>query len=104
MSISFFIYFTTDLLTAYSKYIHIKKYTLIILKKVWCDTNDLMKLSQLGINNTTKLKKEIKTDLENQGYLLPKGKLPMIEVIKKLKIDIDYLERIAGKESNNENI
>lgn len=69
--------------------------TLIILKKVWCDTNDLMKLSQLGINNTTKLKKEIKTDLENQGYLLPKGKLPMIEVIKRLKIDIDYLERIS---------
>jgi hypothetical protein len=71
--------------------------TLIILKKVWCDTNDLMKLSQLGINNTTKLKKEIKTDLENQGYLLPKGKLPMIEVIKRLKIDIDYLERISNE-------
>ena len=72
--------------------------TLIILKKVWCDTNDLMKLSQLGINNTTKLKKEIKTDLENQGYLLPKGKLPMIEVIKRLKIDIGYLERISREE------
>ena len=71
--------------------------TLIILKKVWCDTNDLMKLSQLGINNTTKLKKEIKTDLENQGYLLPKGKLPMIEVIKRIKIDIDYLERISNE-------
>lgn len=71
--------------------------TLIILKKVWCDTNDLMKLSQLGINNTTKLKKEMKTDLENQGYLLPKGKLPMIEVIKRLKIDIDYLERISNE-------
>ena len=71
--------------------------TLIILKKVWCDTKDLMKLSQLGINNTTKLKKEIKTDLENQGYLLPKGKLPMIEVIKRLKIDIDYLERISNE-------
>ena len=78
--------------------------TLQILNKVWCDTNDLMKLSQLGINNTTKLKKEMKIDLENQGYLLPKGKLPMIEVIKRLKIDITYLERIAGKESNNENI
>lgn len=72
--------------------------TLMILKKVWCNTNDLMKLSQLGINNTTKLKKEIKTDLENQGYLLPKGKLPMIEVIKRLKIDIDYLERISREE------
>lgn len=78
--------------------------TLQILNKVWCDTNDLMKLSQLGVNNTTKLKKEMKIDLEKQGYLLPKGKLPMIEVIKKLKIDIDYLERIAGKKSNNENI
>ncbi len=31
--------------------------TLIILKKVWCDKKDLMKLSQLGINNTKKLKK-----------------------------------------------
>lgn len=46
----------------------------------------------------------MKINLKKQGYLLSKGKLPMIEVFKKLKIDIAYLERIIKKKSNNESI
>ena len=30
-----------------------------------------------------------------KGYRLPQGLLPMIEVVKYLKIDLDYLERIS---------
>jgi exopolyphosphatase/pppGpp-phosphohydrolase len=71
--------------------------TLNIISKIWCDFDDLMKLSMLGINNTSKLKKEIKDTLEKQGYLLPKGLLPMCEVVKYLKIDVDYLEKIAKR-------
>lgn len=71
-----------------------------IISKPWCTTDDLMKLSQFGITYTNKLKKELRIELENQGYLLPKGKLPMCEVVKKLKINIDYLKEMSKGESN----
>ena len=70
------------------------KETLRLLSKQWCSIEDLKKLSNLGNNNVYKLRKEIKEDLENQGYLLPKGLIPMCEVAKKLNIDIDYLKKV----------
>ena len=57
---------------------------------------DLKKLSNLGNNNVYRLKKEIQEELEENGYILPKGLIPMCEVVKKLKIDIDYLNRLAN--------
>lgn len=75
------------------------KETLEIISKQWCTTEDLQLLSQLGVNNVCKLKKKIKDELEEQGYLLPKGKLPMNEVVKYLKIDIEYLNKV--KDLNN---
>lgn len=36
------------------------KETLELISKQWCNLDDLMKLSNLGINNAFKLKKEIK--------------------------------------------
>ena len=59
-------------------------------------TEDLKKLSNLGNNNVYRLKKEIQEELEANGYILPKGLIPMCEVVKKLKIDIDYLNRLAN--------
>ena len=56
---------------------------------------DLMKLAEIGKNNAVKLRKEIKQDLINQGYTLPNNRLPMIEVVNKLKININYLEKMA---------
>ena len=47
------------------------KETLKLISKQWCNFDDLMKLSNLGINNAFKLKKEIKTLCEEKGYLLP---------------------------------
>ena len=55
------------------------KETLALISKQWCNLDDLMKLSNLGINNAFKLKKEIKKICEEKGYLLPKGLLPMCE-------------------------
>ncbi len=71
--------------------------TLDIIAKQWCDMKDLMKLSKLGINNATKLRQEIKEEIINEGYLLPKGLLPMSCVVKKLHIDVDYLIKVARK-------
>lgn len=49
----------------------------------------------MGKNNAVKLRREIKNDLINKGYTLPNNRLPMIEVVNKLKININYLEKMA---------
>lgn len=69
--------------------------TLKLISKQWCDINDLMKLTELGKNNAVKLRSEIKNELLLKGYILPNNRLPMIEVINKLKININYLEKMA---------
>ena len=69
--------------------------TLKLISKQWCNLDDLMKLAEIGKNNAVKLRKEIKQDLINQGYTLPNNRLPMIEVVNKLKININYLEKMA---------
>lgn len=66
-----------------------------IISKVWCTNEDLQKLSGLEITNTSKLKRKIKEELEKDGKVLPKGLLPMSEVVKYLNIDIDYYKKIA---------
>lgn len=66
-----------------------------IISKVWCTNEDLQKLSGLGITNTSKLKRNIKEEIEKDGKVLPKGLLPMSEVVKYLNIDIDYYKKIA---------
>ncbi len=69
--------------------------TLKLISKQWCNLDDLMKLAEIGKNNAVKLRREIKQDLINQGYTLPNNRLPMIEVVNKLKININYLEKMA---------
>ena len=72
------------------------KETLNLISKQWCSIDDLKKLYNLGNNNVYKLKKEIQDELEANGYILPKGLIPMCEVVKKLKIDIDYLNKLSN--------
>lgn len=69
--------------------------TIQILKKQWCSIEDLMKLAQVSRTKAYKIKSEINEILESQGYKLPQGLLPMTEVVKYLRIDLDYLERIS---------
>ncbi len=69
--------------------------TLKLISKQWCNLDDLMRLAEIGKNNAFKLRKEIKQDLINQGYTLPNNRLPMIEDVNKLKININYLEKMA---------
>lgn len=71
------------------------KETLKLISKQWCDFSDLMRLAEIGKNNALKLRNQIKTELSSQGYTLPNNRLPMIEVVKKLKIDISYLQRMT---------
>ena len=69
--------------------------TLKLISKQWCNLDDLMKLAEIGKNNAVKLRREIKKDLSNRGYTLPKNRLPRIEGVNKLKININYLEKMA---------
>ena len=69
--------------------------TLKLISKQWCDLNDLMKLAEIGKNNAIKLRREIRNDLTLKGYIFPNNRLPMIEVVNKLKININYLEKMS---------
>lgn len=72
--------------------------TLELLAKQWCTLNDLMKLTNLGRNSALKIRKEIITDLEDKGYKLPCGLIPMCEVVNKLNININYLQNMVRRE------
>ena len=69
--------------------------TLELLSKQWCALQDLMKLTNLGRNSALKIRKEIITDLEDKGYKLPGGLIPMCEVVNKLNININYLQNMV---------
>lgn len=71
------------------------KEILKLISKQWCDLNDLMKLTRVGRNNALKIKNEIRISLVNQGYSLPNNLLPMNEVVNYLKININYLQKMA---------
>ena len=76
------------------------KETLELISKQWCSLNDLIKLTGLGKNSASKLKSEIRIDLLNKGYLLPAKLLPMNEVVNYLKININYLQKMAKENLN----
>lgn len=72
--------------------------TLELLSRQWCSLQDLMKLTNLGRNSALKIRKEIITDLEDKGYKLPYGLIPMCEVVNKLNININYLQNMVRME------
>ena len=72
--------------------------TLELLSKQWCSLQDLMKLTNLGRNSALKIRKEIITNLEDKGYKLPCGLIPMCEVVNKLNININYLQNMVRRE------
>lgn len=76
------------------------KETLDLISKQWCDLNDLRKLTGLSKNSASKLKSEIRINLLNKGYQLPSKLLPMNKVVNYLKININYLQKMAKEGIN----
>lgn len=70
-----------------------------LLSKQWCYLQGLMKLTSLGRNSALKIRKEIITDLTDQGYKLPCNLIPMCEVVNKLNINVPYLKEMAHMEN-----
>lgn len=54
-----------------------------------------MKLTSLGRNSVLKIRKEIITDLTDQGYKLPCNLILMCEAVNKLNINVFYLKDMA---------
>ena len=74
------------------------KELLEILSKQWCTVEDLKKIANVGYNKVYAIRNKLIKSLEKDGYILPKGLLPMQEVVKYLKIDLEYLEKVISIE------
>ena len=72
------------------------KEVLEIIDKQWANTNDIMKLGYVGYTKARNISNSIKDSLVEKGYYLPRGLVPMKEVVKFLNIDIGYLKRIKN--------
>lgn len=70
--------------------------TLELIDKQWATTSDIMQLGFIGYSNARKISNVIKNDLNEKGYSLPRGLVPMKEVIKFFNIDINYLKKIKN--------
>lgn len=75
------------------------KKILEIISKQYCTTSDLMVLTNSGKNTCLKLKRQLKEQLEQENYFLPKSVLPMDKVVDFLKINIPYLKNVSGFEN-----
>lgn len=64
----------------------------------WAGTKEIMKLGNMGEARALKIKREITSQLLSDGYVLPRNKIPMENVINYLKINIDYLKKIERKQ------
>lgn len=65
----------------------------------WANKRDIMDIAFVGKNVADNIANTIKTELEAQGYYLPKGVIPMDKLVEYLKININYLKKVS-KESN----
>ena len=69
-----------------------------LLNLQWADTETVMKLGSIGSNKALYVKKVIRESLENEGYFLPRGLIPMDKLVDYFKINVSYLKKISGKE------
>ena len=69
--------------------------TLEILKKSWLNNDDIMRIAGCGQNRALTIRKQIKNDLESQGIYCAYGLVPSAELVKFLKINVDYLKKMS---------
>lgn len=67
-----------------------------LLDKQWANTKDIQKIGGIGEAKALKVKKQIRDELINEkNYYLPNERtVPMSEVVKFFKIDINYLKKV----------
>lgn len=72
--------------------------SLQILSKLFLRNTDIAKLACCGAGKAGKIAKEIRKLAEEKNYYVPSGLLPTELVIDYLKINTNYLKKIAGIE------
>ena len=82
--------------------------TLERISKQWASKRDVMDIGFVGDTKAGIVVKEIKGNLEHQGYKLPSNYIPMQSVIYYFKINVSYLKKVSQtkkdkKECMNEN-
>lgn len=77
--------------------------TLEILKKAWLNNDDIMQVAGCGQNRALTIKKKIQKNLENQEIYCAHGLVPSAEVVKFLKINIEYLKKMSKLNDNKTN-
>ena len=60
----------------------------------WAGTKEIMKIANIGEARALKIKKQLINELLEQGYTLPRNKVPMEVVLKYFKINIEFLRRV----------
>ncbi|MBQ8473149.1 MAG: hypothetical protein IJ501_06570 [Bacilli bacterium] len=68
-----------------------------LLSSQWATTEDVMKIGGVGRDKALDIKNEIKENLEEQGYRMARKLVPMEEVVRYFKININYLKKISGE-------
>lgn len=62
----------------------------------WANKRDIMDIAFVGDNTAGNIANSIRTELENQGYYLPKGVVPMDKLVEYLKINVKYLKKVSN--------
>lgn len=69
-----------------------------LISKQWANTKDIQDLANVGRDKAMKIKKTIQKELQEKNWLLPnENYIPMSEVVKHLRIDINYLKKVKGE-------
>ena len=79
-----------------------KKYSIVeqleTLANQWATAEDIRIIGCVGKNTASKIKTEIKEEIEKEGKRLPYNLVPMKKVIEYFNIDINYLKKLAKLE------
>ena len=70
--------------------------TLKILSKQWANVHDIVVITGFKKSKAYEIIRDMRNELISQGYMLPKGLIPMDIIVEKFKINIDYLERMKN--------
>ena len=70
--------------------------TLKILSKQWPNVHDIVAITGFKKSKVYEIMRDMRAELTSQGYLLPKGLIPMDVIVEKFKINIEYLERMKN--------
>lgn len=67
-----------------------------ILDSQWADKKAIKQIGYVGDNKAWEIMNKIRANLENEGYYLPRGLVPMEKVVEYFKININYLKKLRG--------